>query len=125
MIKTIQGGPYLTVSHYGGMHIDAYSGNANQGGVGQVRFNPNSQTLEVWDGTSWKNIMGHAEVKLNTEAESILNWAREERARQLQYEELAKKHPAVADALESVKDAELKLRELAILCTEDSPHKSL
>ena len=120
MIKTIQGGPYINVSHYNGMYIDAYSGQANQGGVGQVRFNPTSQTLEVWDGNGWKNIMGHAEIKLNSEAESILNWAKKEQARQLEYQELAKKHPAVADALESVKDAELKLRELAILCTEES-----
>lgn len=118
MIKTIQTGAYLNVSHYGGMYIDSYSSGVQQGGIGQMRFNPSSQTIEVWDGNGWKNIMGHADIQLNNEAIEILNWARQERDRQLRYAELAKTNITIADALESVKDAELRLRELAILCEE-------
>lgn len=123
MIKTINGGAYLKVSSHVGPYIDSYSVSASQGGVGQMRFNPNSQTIEVWNGNSWLNIVGHADIQLNEEAVQLLNWARTERDRQLRYAELAKTNVTIADALESVKDAELRLRELAILCEEGETNK--
>ena len=99
------------------MYLNAYSGAP---GIGNMRFSPGTQNIEVYDGNSWISMpSNYATVELTVDAQLAIDWATKERARQLVYEELAKKHPAVADAMESLKDAELKLRELAILCTED------
>lgn len=118
MIKHIVTGPYMSISTYTDTYIDTYSSSANQGGIGQVRFNPSAQNIEVWDGHSWKSIMSRSEITLDQAAIDLLDWARAERDRQRHYAELAKTNVTIADALESVKDAELRLRELAILCEE-------
>lgn len=118
MIKGITAGRNLTVS--GGSptstYINTYS---NQLGVGNLRLNPSTQNIEVFDGNTWLTMgASYAQIELTPEVNEILDWAKLERQRQREYAELAKKHPAIADAMESVKDAELKLRELAILCQE-------
>ena len=119
MIKGITGGKHISVigGSSTGMYLNSYNGSP---GVGNMRYNPSTQNIEVYDGNSWMIISSsYATVELAFDAQQAIDWAKEERARQLEYQELAKKHPAVADAMESLKDAELKLRELAILCTED------
>lgn len=118
MIKGIAGGRYINVQNGSpsSTYINSYAGIL---GAGNVRYNPAGQNLEVYDGNNWVMLSSsYSTVELTHEAQSLLDWAATERQRQQQYEELAKKHPAVADALESVKDAELKLRELSILCQE-------
>lgn len=118
MIKGITGGRNLIVT--GGStsapYINTYS---NQLGVGNLRFNSSTQNIEVFDGNGWIAMSSsYAQVELTPEVNEILDWARQERQQQREYAELAKKHPGIADAMESVKDAKLKLRELAILCQE-------
>lgn len=72
--------------------------------------------MEVWDGASWINVSASSDVSLTHDTIELLEWARKERDKQLRYEAMAKNNVTIADALESVKDAELRLRELAILC---------
>lgn len=120
MIKSIMGGKHVNIVNgsFSPMYLNAYSGAP---GIGNMRYSPSTQNIEVYDGNSWISMpTNYTTVELTPDAQQAIDWAKEERARHLQYEELAKKHPAVADAIESLKDAELKLRELAILCTEDS-----
>lgn len=120
MIKTIAPKTsHIHVSHYGAAHIPSYSSNQN-GAIGTMRYNPTAQNIEVWDGNTWMSVTQHAEVGLSQDVIELLEWARQERDKQLRYERMAETNVTVADALESVKDAELRLREIAILCEEST-----
>jgi hypothetical protein len=107
---------YITTSHYGG--VGYMSGHSNTGAVGMTRYNPSSANMEVWDGSTWLSISASTDVSLTPDTIQLLEWARRERDRQLRYEAMARDNVTIADALESVKDAELRLRELAILCDD-------
>ena len=118
MIKGINAGRGLIVT--GGSPSSTYfNATSSSLGAGNLRWNPSGQNLEVYDGSTWHVLQSsYTNIELGPEIHEILEWARTERQRQKEYAELAKKHPAIADAMESIKDAELKLRELAILCSE-------
>lgn len=90
-----------------------------------VRYNPNVSAMEVWDGSTWVNISASSEVSLTEDTIELLEWARKERSRQRQYEALAKNNVTIADAIERVKDAELRLRELAILCETSETNNTI
>lgn len=109
MIKGITpSGKYVTVSGGGSStYVNNYSGLQ---GVGNMRYNTTNQNIEVFDGNNWIILnMDYASVGLNGEAEDLLDWAREQRNKQLQYERIAKDNPAVKNALENVKRAEDQL----------------
>jgi hypothetical protein len=110
MIKNIHAsGRYMTIT--GGnasTYVNGYSGAL---GIGNVRYNTNNQTMEVFDGNNWTTIaMDHATVGLNGEAESLLDWARQKRDEELTWESLAKKNQAVKIALENYRQAEQQLK---------------
>jgi hypothetical protein len=93
----VQGG---SVSNY----VNNYSGAQ---GVGNLRFNTSNQNMEVFDGNNWQQLqMGYASVGLNFEAESLLDWARQERERQFKREQLIKNNPALQKAWEAIQRAE-------------------
>lgn len=93
----VQGG---SVSNY----VNNYSGAQ---GVGNLRFNTSNQNMEVFDGNNWQQLqMGYASVGLNHEAESLLDWAQQERARQYRREQLIKNNPALQKAWEAIQRAE-------------------
>ena len=98
-------GRYVQVSSSGSSnYINGYSGLQ---GVGNMRYNTTSQNMEVYDGNNWTTLnMGYATVGLTGEAESLLDWAREQRNKQYAYEAMAKEHPAVQKALDALKRAE-------------------
>jgi ActR/RegA family two-component response regulator len=119
MIKGINaGGRYMTI--VGGAtssnYINNYSGAQ---GVGNMRFNTSTQNVEIYDGNNWQTMStSYATVQLNSEAEALLDWAREQRSKQWEREALAKTHPAVAAAVEAVKRAEEQLEVITILSKE-------
>ena len=116
MIKTIApASPYLTVSSFPGG--PGYISPGSQ--AGQVRYNTNMNIMEVFDGTSWKNVEGHADIGLSIEATNILDWGRKKMAEEKEYELLAKDHPALKAALDELREAEAKLKVLSILCKEE------
>lgn len=119
MIKGInQGGRYINVT--GGMPGSNYINNfSGAQGVGNMRFNTSNQNVEVWDGNSWLTLQSsYATVQLDDEAIRLLDWAKEQRDRQLEKVTLAKTHPAIANALEAVKKAEEQLEIITILSKE-------
>ena len=76
-------------------------------GAGMLRWNANMNCMEVCDGNNWKMIdMGFTSIGLTGEAESLLDWAREQRDKQRAYENMANEHPAVRKALDALKRAE-------------------
>lgn len=106
MIKGITPqGRYVTVSGGGSStYINGYSGLQ---GVGNLRYNTTSQNMEVYDGNNWVSLnMDYVSVGLNGEAESLLDWARQERDRQLRREALIRDNPALKKAYEAIRRAE-------------------
>ena len=89
-------------------------------GVGDVRFNSNSQNLEVYDGQLWRELnMTHASIGLTTEAESLLDWARDKRNQEMQIEALSKSNPTIADLVEQKKNLDHKIKMVQILIKEE------
>jgi hypothetical protein len=67
-------------------------------GAGMVRYNTNTNEMEVYDGVVWKSICTSVEVGLSGETEMLLQWAREKMLEDQRIEELCKKHPGLAKA---------------------------
>mgnify|MGYP003334389745 FL=1 len=113
MIKSIMAGPGLAVS--GGTVTYPYV-NMNQTSAGLVRYNGNIQNLEIYDGSSWVTMYSSAaNVTLDYDVQTILNWARQKMQEDQRLQELAKSNPTVADAIAAVKSAEEKLQVVAAL----------
>ena len=104
MIKGITGGKYVMVQ--GGSSSDPYI-SPGSAGAGMMRYNPNMNCMEVNDGNMWKQLgMSYATVALDAEAESILNWAKQERERQRLREKRIQENPALKKAYEAILRAE-------------------
>jgi hypothetical protein len=104
MIKGITGGKYLIVN--GGSPSTTYISPGSVGS-GMMRYNGNSNNIEVNDGNMWKQLdTSYAQVQLDHEAESILNWAKQERDRQRLREKRIQENPALKKAYEAILRAE-------------------
>ena len=118
MIKAIHTiGKYVQV--IGGSASTYINGQYGAQGVGNLRFNTSGQRMEVYDGTAWVELnMPHASVGLSGVAEEAIDWAQRQMAEEKRLEALAKEHPAVADAMEVVKQAQERVRIVAALVQE-------
>ena len=118
MIKAIHTiGKYMQV--IGGGASTYVNANPNAQGVGNLRFNTSIQRLEVYDGSSWLELnMPHASVGLNGVAEEAIDWVRQQMEEEKRLEALAKEHPAVADAMEAVRQAQERVKIVAALVQE-------
>ena len=104
MIKGITGGKYIMVS--GGSSSDPYI-SPGAVGAGMVRYNSNMNCMEVNDGSMWKQLgMSYATITLDSEAESLLNWAKAERDKQRLREKRIQENPALKKAYEAIIRAE-------------------
>lgn len=112
----VAGSDYLNVQTTSAPYIPY--GSMNQG-VGMVRYNTSSQSMEVYDGTSWVNIEAHTSVDLSSENKRAMDWARGQMERMSKLEEKAKTNPTIADALAALRHAEEQLRLVEILCEEE------
>ena len=103
-------GSYLTVSSaVGGPYI-----NPGTPSAGMLRYH--NQQVQVYDGSSWLAMTGTASVGLSGEAEEIITWAREKMQQEREARAMAEQYPAVADALNSVREAEEQLKTVVALC---------
>ena len=95
----VTGGRYMQgVSGQLSTYVNGYSGLQ---GVGNMRYNTSNQNMEVYDGASWVTLnMGYAGVGLSQEAESLLDWARQRRAEELELKARMEQHPGLRDAYE-------------------------
>lgn len=120
MIKDIfPTGRYVQVSNGGAStYINNYSGSQ---GVGNMRYNTSNQRMEVFDGNNWQQLnMASASVGLNGEAESLLDWAKQKRNEELEYERLASENQAVKIAIENLEMAKQQLKITAKLAKDTS-----
>jgi hypothetical protein len=116
MIKSIlQSGRYLTVTGNG--TYPYISNNGNSLGTGNMRFNTQTQNVEVYDGNQWITCStGSVSVGLNGDAELLLDWARIKRDEESRIVALAAKHPTVADAVAARQRADEAVRIAVVLC---------
>ena len=119
MIKTISTQDnYLSINQYSNF---VYPNNSvNNGGLGMVRYNFSTHTLEVYDGSNWRDIGINVGIGLNPSLSDVLNWAKNQQEIEKRAGELAKENVTIADALEKVNDAKSQLQELVILCEKSS-----
>ena len=121
MIKSIHSNsPFITVSggNPGSTYIGNYSNNAP--GVGNMRYNPNSQNIEVYDGSTWIILSAHhANINLSDEAVSLLEWARKKRNEELELERLAQTSPAIKDLITQIEEKEEQIRVVQTLLKEE------
>jgi len=105
MIKGINSSSrYLTVT--GGTPSNPYISPGSVG-AGMMRYNPNMNCIEVNDGNSWKTLeMSDASVELNADAETLVQWAREQRDKQWARESKMQSNPALKRAYEAIIRAE-------------------
>ncbi len=118
MLKDITAsGRYVQVS--GGSASTYVNGYSGLQGVGNMRYNTSNQNMEVFDGNNWVQLnMGYASVGLNSDAESLLDWARKKRDEEMAYQELAEKNQAVKIALEHLEQAKQQLNITAKLARD-------
>jgi hypothetical protein len=75
-----------------------------------LRYNSSSGNIEVYDGVTWLTLSGgHVQVSLDGVTQEAVQWARRQMEKEKRLEELAKQHPAVADALATVVHAQEQL----------------
>ena len=119
MIKSIHSSsPFLTVS--GGNPGSTYMGNFNGTGVGNMRYNPNSQNIEVYDGSTWIILSAHhANINLSDETVRLLEWAKKKMLEEAERNELAKTNPAINDLMKQIKDKEEQIYVVQKLIKEE------
>ena len=111
MINTILNGAGINVIDSGSSppYIDMTRTSA-----GMVRYNNNN--FEVYDGNSWIIMSsGMVQVSLDGVTLESLQWVRRKMTEEKRLEELAKNHPAVADAMTAVAQAQEQVAIVAAL----------
>jgi hypothetical protein len=67
----------------------------------------NGTEVEVFNGTGWQTFgASYATVAFDDDTQSLLQWARIERNRQIERERKADQHPSLQKALEAIERAE-------------------
>jgi hypothetical protein len=116
MLKAIIGTGHITVT--GGMPSTPY---INQGSrsAGMVRWNESTTNLEVYDGSSWQQLVGAVpSVDLTATASAAISWAIQKMAEEENYKNLAKGNPAIQAAMENLEKAKQQLDVTIILSKE-------
>ena len=110
MIKGIYGGgKYVQVNNATPAWPSIYNNNYGQSNgsqtfAGQMRYNANSGSMEVFDGNTWQMVGNSiAQVGLNQDAERILDWARQKMDEEMNLMIRMERHPGLKDAWERFK----------------------
>lgn len=79
--------------------------------VGQVRYNPSNQNMEVFDGNMWQTITTGATVGLSWEADTAIRWAIEKQREEADLKARIEQHPGLKDAWEKFQLMDIMTRE--------------
>lgn len=111
MIKYVSSSsPHLQVNMSGG---SAYYNTTNPM-AGMVRYYNND--MQVYDGSSWLTVSGSADIRLSSDAESVIIWAKQKMTEEMRLKELMERHPGLKDAYE-------KFEIMKILVSEEEQSK--
>ena len=120
MIKSITPvGQYIIVSNnMSSTYINGYSGLQ---GVGNMRYNTSSQNMEVFDGNNWVMLsMSIPSIGLNSDAESLLDWAKKKRDEELELEKMANENLAIKDLVNQIKSKQDQLKMVQTLIKKET-----
>ena len=70
--------------------------------AGQVRYNPNNEHMEVYDGSNWGVITNDVTVGLSWDADSAIRWAIEKQKEEQELKAKMAKYPALKDAYDQL-----------------------
>jgi hypothetical protein len=85
-------------------------------GIGNMRYNTSSQNMEVFDGNNWVMLnMSIPSIGLSTDAESLLDWAREKRNEELELQSLAQEHPSIKDLVNDIENKKDQIKMIRTL----------
>lgn len=108
MIKNLLAGGHIIVN--GGYHNYPYIGPAS--GSGMLRWNINTNDLEVNDGAVWRPLAAiDTTIGLSPEAESAIEWAIQRQREEAKLETRMQRHPGLRDSYEKFKIMEALTRE--------------
>lgn len=108
--------PWITTSGSGSTSPYISSGEEPMRGV--IRLI--NGRMEAWSGAGWLAIPSSSSyIDLADSAKTVLQWAERKMQEEARALALAEKHPAVADAIKDVKQAEEKLSVLVALTQEN------
>ena len=119
MIDYIYGGEYLTVTSNKGAqpYINMSS---SQPMTGALSYDPSSQGMKVYDGSSWMTIGGgSASINLSSYAVSILKWAEQKMLEEAERNKLAETNPAIKDLMNQIKEKEEQISIVQSLVKEE------
>jgi hypothetical protein len=111
MIRSINAGAHIVVSD-GYIHRPTISPGAQSSGM--VRYNTNTDNLEVYDGVGWQTIgTASPTVDLSPMARQAVDWAVRKQREEDELEALMKQHPGLRELHD-------QLEMMKILCQEKS-----
>jgi len=111
-------GKYVEVNYStGSNHIVNPSGAQ---GVGNLRFNTNTQTMEVYDGNMWRPLnVNNPRLGLTPYAEELLDWAEKKMREELELKALAENNPAIKDLMDTIMQKQEQLEMVKILIKKE------
>ena len=119
MIKGLMGGQGITVQG-GNTSVPYVNQNNSNPMQGMVRIY--GSDMQVFDGTAWVTMTtSYATVELNGESQTLLQWTRTERDKQLKREQLVKDNPSLTKAHEAIMRAEANFDILAKFVEDGEP----
>ena len=75
--------------------------NMNNVSAGIVRYNGNTQNVEVYDGNSWLTLStNYPTISLDSNVIAVVEWARRKRDEEEELLRLCKEHPGLQEAYE-------------------------
>jgi len=114
MIRNITPGPGINIS--GNVYNAPYYIDTTKPSAGLVRYQGGN--FEVFDGSSWLPLQSsYPMIELDGVTQEAVAWVKRKMVEEKRLEELAKSHPAVADAIDAVRLAEQQLKTVVALCT--------
>lgn len=118
MIKGVTGGQFVAVQNNSSSY-PYIPQNANNPIQGMIRLSGGD--FQVFDGSTWLAIgASYPSVDLNGDAQSLLEWARQQRDKQMKREALIKSNPALQKAMEAIERAESNFDLLAKFVEHDN-----
>lgn len=86
---------YISHSSHWGPHI-----NMGNPSAGMVRYNGNTNSLEVYDGSTWHQIGGDTSISIDHKLDTVVAWAHKKMAEEKEELEL-RNHPLVKDSYDT------------------------
>jgi hypothetical protein len=118
MIRNITSGSGVQIDN-GHSSFPYISQNSNNPMQGILRINGND--MQTFDGTTWITVGGaYPSISLSSPAQSAIQWAQQKMAEEESIKRLAEKHPAVADAMNTINEAYDKLKVIVALTEEEN-----